>query len=156
MILLLDNTVLSNFALVGHIDLLPKVLGAKVATTPHVMGEFDDGVSRGRLPKTNFDWLELITLEAEEEIHLQKLLARVNVGEASCLAVASYRNGRFLTDDRDARKLAALLQIPISGTLGILQRLVKRQTLSFADANQILADMISKGYRSPVQTLDEL
>ena len=37
MILLLDNTVLSNFALVGHIDLLPKVLGAKVATTPSLV-----------------------------------------------------------------------------------------------------------------------
>ena len=156
MILLLDNTVLSNFALVGHIDLLPKVLGAKVPTTPHVMGEFNDGVSRGRLPKTNFDWLELITLEAQEEIHLQKLVARVNVGEASCLAVASYRNGRFLTDDRDARKLAAQLQVPISGTLGILQRLVKLDLMTVATANQILSSMIAKGYRSPVRTLDEL
>ena len=107
MILLLDNTVLSNFALVGQIDLLPKALGGQVATTAQVMGEFDDGVARGRLPKTDFTWLALIHLEAEEEIRLQKFLARVNMGEASCLAVASYRNGRFLTDDRDARKLAA-------------------------------------------------
>ncbi len=93
--ILLDNTILSNFALVGRIDLLPKALGVNVATTPHVMGEFADGVSRGRLPKTNFDWLELIILEAEEEIHLQKLLARVNVIKVPSSVVLPIHQGRY-------------------------------------------------------------
>lgn len=156
MILLVDNTVLSNFALVSHIELLPKALGSQTATTVQVIAEFDDGVARGRLPDTNLDWLEAINLKAEEEVIFQELLARVNIGEASCLAVASNRNGRFLTDDRDARKLAAQLQIPISGTLGILKLLIQNNMLRLDDANQILSNMIGKGYRAPIQNLADL
>jgi predicted nucleic acid-binding protein len=58
MMLLLDNTVLSNFALVDRIDLLVDALGSQVATTPQVIAEFNDGIARGRLPETKLDWLE--------------------------------------------------------------------------------------------------
>ncbi len=115
--LLLDNTVLSNFALVGHIELLTNALGSQVATTPTVIDEFNEGISRGRVPETKLDWLEVINMEGKEERVFQELLMRVNAGEAACLAVASQRNGRILTDDRDARKLAAQLKIPVSGCL---------------------------------------
>jgi predicted nucleic acid-binding protein len=156
MILLLDNTVLSNFALVDRIELLTNALGSQVATTPQVIAEFNEGVTRGRLPETKLDWLEVINLETEEETLFQELLIRVNAGEAACLAVASRRNGRILTDDRDARKLAAQLQVPVSGTLGILLRLVQIGALKLSEANEILGRMISRGYRSPVQKLEEL
>ena len=92
MILLLDNTVLSNFALVKRIELLTKALGSQVATTPQVLGEFDNGVTKGRLPEARLDWLETVDIAAEEESLFRELSARVNVGEASCLAVASQRN----------------------------------------------------------------
>lgn len=156
MMVLLDNTVLSNFGLVGRIELLTTALGNQVATTLQVIDEFNNGVARDRLPKIKLDWLEVINLEAEEEILYQELLNRVNAGEAACLAVASQRNGRILTDDRDARKLAAQLKIPVSGTLGILLRLVQIDALTPSEANEILGRMISKGYRSPVQKLQEL
>lgn len=154
--MLLDNTVLSNFALVNQIELLTMALGSQIATTPQVINEFYDGVARGRLPETKLDWLEIINLENEEEKLFQELLIRVNAGEAACLSVASQRNGRILTDDRDARKLAAQLIIPVSGTLGILLRLVQIGAITLSEANEILGQMISKGYRSPVQKLEEL
>ena len=156
MMLLLDNTVLSNFALVGRIELLTAALGYQVATTPQVIDEFNEGIARGRVPETRLDWLEVINLEAKEETVFQELLMRVNAGEAACLSVDSQRNGRILTDDRDARKLAAQLKIPVSGTLGILLRLVEIDTLTLFEANEILGQMVSKGYRSPVQKLEEL
>jgi hypothetical protein len=156
MILLLDNTVLSNFVLVNRIELLTEALGNEVATTPQVIGEFNDGVARGRLPETRLDWLEVLNLGTEEESLFRELLVRVNAGEASCLAVAVQRNGRVLTDDRDARKLAAQLKIPISGTLGILLRLVQINVLALSEANEILGQMITGGYRSPVEKLEDL
>lgn len=156
MILLLDNTVLSNFVLVNRIELLTEALGNEVATTPQVIGEFNDGVARGRLPETRLDWLEVVNLGTEEESLFRELLVRVNAGEASCLAVAVQRNGRVLTDDRDARKLAAQLKIPISGTLGILLRLVQINVLALSEANEILGQMIAGGYRSPVEKLEDL
>ena len=154
--LLLDNTVLSNFALVGRIELLTNALGGQVVTTPQVIDEFNDGVARGRVPETKLDWLEVLNLEAKEKTIFQGLLMRVNAGEAACLAVASLRNGRVLTDDRDARKLAAQLKIPISGTLGILLRLVQDNMLTLAEANEILEQMIAEGYRSPIEKLEDL
>jgi len=156
MILLLDNTVLSNFVLVNRIELLTEALGNEVATTPQVIDEFEDGVARGRLPETRLDWLEVLNLGTEEESLFRELLVRVNAGEASCLAVAVQRNGRVLTDDRDARKLAAQLKIPISGTLGILLRLVQINVLALSEANEILGQMITGGYRSPVEKLEDL
>ena len=154
--LLLDNTVLSNFALVGRIELLTKALGSQLATTSQVIDEFNEGIASGRVPETMLDWLEVINLEAKEETVFQELMMRVNAGEAACLAMAFQRNGRLLTDDRDARKLAAQLKIPVSGTLGILLRLVEINTLTLFEANEILGQMVSKGYRSPVQKLEEL
>lgn len=156
MMLLLDNTVLSNFALVGRIELLTNALGSQITTTPQVIDEFNNGVARGRVPETKLDWLDVINMTAQEETVFQELLMRVNAGEAACLAVASKRNGRILTDDRDARKLAAQLKIPVSGTLGVLLRLVEIDTLTLFEANEFLSRMVSKGYRSPVLKLEEL
>ena len=99
MMLLLNNTVLSNFALIKRIELVPEALGNETVTTPQVIGEFNDGVARGRLPETQLDWLKVITLDTTEENLFQELLARVNVGEAACLAIAARRNGRILKDD---------------------------------------------------------
>jgi predicted nucleic acid-binding protein len=154
--LILDNTVLSNFALVARFDLLIKAMEDQIATTPQVIGEFNNGVARGRLPQTSLDWLEVVNLEAEEEALFQELLEHVNAGEASCLAVAAHRSGRVLTDDRDARKLAAQLRIPMSGTLGVLLRLVQIHSLALSEANELLGQMIAYGYRSPVKKLEDL
>lgn len=156
MLLLLDNTVLSNFVLVGRIDLLPAALVGRVATTPQVVGEFKSGVATGLLPQAELEWLEIVSLEEAEEAHFQNLIGRVNSGEASCLAVAMNRAGRILTDDRDARKLAARFKIPVSGTLGVLLRLVQNQTLTFTEANELLGQMVAFGYRSPVKKLEDL
>jgi len=156
MLLLLDNTVLSNFALVGRIDLLTIAAESRIATTPQVIKEFSEGVTLGRLPRTGLDWLEIVSLEGEEVAHFQNLIGRVNAGEAACLAVAINRAGRILTDDRDARRLAAQFKVPVSGTLGVLLRLVENQNLTFTEANDLLGKMIAFGYRSPVKKLEDL
>ena len=123
---------------------------------PQVIQEFEEGVIRGILPKTKWDWIEIVGLNSAENQLFQEFSRRVNAGEAACLAVAVNRNGRFLTDDRDARKLAAQLKVPVSGTLGILMRLVQINELTLPDANALLQQMIAKGYRSPVQDLSKL
>ena len=60
MILLLDNTVLSNFALVECISLLPDALGSQIATTSQVISEYQNGVAKGILPAASWEWLEVI------------------------------------------------------------------------------------------------
>ena len=156
MLILLDNTVLSNFALVARIDLLATGMGGATATPSQVMHEFRDGIARGRLPDTRLAWLEVVELSAEEQRLFEGLAARLNAGEAACLAIAIRRGGRILTDDRDARKLAAQYKVPVSGTIGVLLRLVQIGTLTLPEANDLLGQMIEYGYRSPVSRLDDL
>ena len=93
----------------------------------------------------------MVQLSPEEEAYFNRFTVRLNAGEAACLAVAVGRNGRVFTDDRDARKLAANLRIPISGTIGILIRLIDLGELTVAEANNHLARMIHFGYRAPIQ-----
>jgi predicted nucleic acid-binding protein len=155
-IILLDNTVLSNFALVGRADLLQQALDQTAATTVQVLQEFQRGVDLGLLPNTDWSWLRVLTLAPQEEALYQQLCERLNEGEASCLAIAAQQKDRVLTDDRDARWIATQMQIPISGTLGLLRYLVERESLPLSAADRLLRLMIELGYRSPVESIAEL
>ena len=70
--------------------------------------------------------------------------------------MAVTRGCRVLTDDRDARELVRRLRIPLSGTLGVLTRLVDIAHLSLDEANALLLQMIAAGYRSPVTSLRDI
>ena len=76
-------------------------------------------------------------------------------GEASCLALAISRQMTLVTDDLAARRLAENRKVPLSGTLGILIALVRQDALSLKEANVMLAGMIRRHFRSPVDRLDE-
>ncbi len=156
MLVLLDNTVLSNFASVRRADLLQLALGPGAATTPQVMGEFLAGVALGHVPETDWAWLSVLSLSAAEEESCQRFLRHLNKGEATCLAIAAHRPARVLTDDRDARTFAGRSGIAISGTLGVLVRLVRLAHLTGAQADALLRQMIDHGYHSPVESVHEL
>ena len=103
---LVDNTVISNFAKVNRVDLL-KGAFEKVYVTEQVLEEFRVGVRRGVLPDVTLDF-EVVEVR-EDELELYNAL-RVKLGkeEASCLTIAKNRNMKVLTDDSDARKVANL------------------------------------------------
>lgn len=63
---------------------------------------------------------------------------------------------KFFTDDVDARKTAQRLEVPVSGTIGILTYLVHKGHITLEDGNSMLRDMIKKGYYSPTDELNEL
>lgn len=153
--ILLDNTVLSNFALVGRPDLLHTALKTAV-TVPPIWTEFEAGVSLGRVPITDYNWLKIVALTAAEQQLATQLQRSLDAGEAAGIAVAHLRQGRLLTDDWLARRIAAQFGVPVSGTLGVLLRLMRTNQLGLLQANQLLTQMIDDGYRSPVKALDSL
>lgn len=71
-------------------------------------------------------------------------------------AVALQRGYRFLSDDFAARRLAEAKGVIVSGTIGILLKGVVTGVLAVAEADRLLAEMISHGYRAPVRSLREL
>lgn len=91
-----------------------------------------------------------------ERIQYGNLLGKLHHGEASCLAIAHERKWMFLTDDKAARAAGKRLQIPSSGTLGSLIRLIKQEQLSFDEAENMLKKLIANGYYAPVISLNEI
>ncbi len=72
------------------------------------------------------------------------------------MAIAKKNNMKFLTDDLDARRIANILGVPVSGTIGILILSIERGIISKGTGNKILREMISKGFYSPIADLDEI
>ncbi len=156
MIALLDNTVLSNFSSVKRPDLVHAALGETAATVEEAYAELQAGIQLGKLPPCDWSWLPVLRLNESERAMYERLRERLNAGEAACLALATVRGYRVLTDDRDAREIAAQMQVPVSGTLGLLVRLVDQEHLTLSEADELLQRMIAAGYRSPVTSLAEL
>jgi predicted nucleic acid-binding protein len=156
MTVLLDNTVLSNFAMVRRPDLVKQAFFEEVGTTEYAWQELLDGVALGKVPDTSWDWLVLVSLTAVEQVHFQSLAAHMGRGEASCLAVARERGYRLATDDKDARRLSRQLGISLTGTVGILAILVKQAQVPLAEGDRLLHEMIAAGYHSPVVTLADV
>jgi len=153
-VVLVDNTVLSNFAKVEKLYLLEEIFD-EVCMTSQVLEEFKFGIKRGVLPDIKPKFKVLALKEEEMELY-EGLRTRLGKGEASSIAVAKFRKMTLLTDDLDARKVANIIGIPVSGTVGVLTLCVKRGMLSKEQGNEILKNMILKGFYSPVESLDEV
>ncbi len=155
--ILLDNTVLSNFALVGELQLLEEYCGDKGATTTYVFREFEIGVKEGFFVNTELAWLKRLDFEDRKEQQLfENLSKKLGVGEASCLAVAIHRGYGFLSDDMAVRKIALREGIRLSGSIGVLLELIRTDSISLERGNVILKAFIRFGYFSPIDSLDGL
>lgn len=154
--LVLDNTVMSNFALVGRTDWLRKVWPGMMTTSEEAWAELQAGIRRGRIPDIDWSWLTVLSLTEEERKARDELMPPLDEGEAACLALARSRGYAFLTDDRVARREARRLGVPLSGTIGVLKSLVHEGRVSLEEADEALQQMIALGYHSPVRSLSEL
>lgn len=153
---IIDNTVLSNFALIYQPEALLHAFYEKVGTTEAVFQELSRGIALGRLPKHSWEWLELVQMTDAETLYFTRLQHHLGIGEASCLAVASQRQWKMATDDKDARQWAIRLHVPHTGTLGILGLLITQGQITLAEGDIWLNRMIKAGYRSPMLTLARL
>ncbi len=157
MTLLLNNTVLSNFSAVSRPDLVSLAFqGENVATVQAVLDEHNDGVTTGAIPECDWSWLPILKPDAAEQNNAQQLMQHLGRGEAMCITVAWMRGMRFATDDRDARRTAQRLGIPITGTLGILAILTRDGALTIAQADVLLNQMIDSGFFTSVRSVRDI
>lgn len=154
--LVLDNTVMSNFALIGHVDWLRRLWHGSLVTSEEAWTELQAGIRLGHIPKDSWNWLPVLSLTDKEREMCDALTPPLDEGEASCLALAYNRSYAFLSDDWIARREARHLGVPLSGTIGVLKTLVNDGHTSFEEAEKALQQMVAQGYRSPVQSLHEL
>lgn len=159
-----DSVTLSNFALVGRLDLLLKRYpSGRLCVTVQVVDELLQGIRSGHgalksiLEALERGTISLIPLSAPQFRRYQGLLATLGAGESSLIALAAGRRGvTVVTDDRHARSVCRELRIPVTGTLGILKAVSGEGMFTVAAADKVLADMIRHGFYSPVRKLSEL
>jgi predicted nucleic acid-binding protein len=165
--LVLDTTVLSNFAMIGQVFLLEHLYRQHACTALMVAEEIQRGLASGYAqlqivldilsPLQPAGWLPVLSLEfATEQALYMELTASLGPGEAGCLALAIARKLTLASDDLAARRQAAQRGVPLTGTIGILIRLVREGHVPLVVANRILFQMIALDYRSPVEKLDTL
>jgi predicted nucleic acid-binding protein len=77
MTVLLDNTVLSNFSIVGRPDLVRMAFVEQVGTTEQALREMQDGVAIGKVPECDWQWLARVTLTPHRQRKSRSVLWRI-------------------------------------------------------------------------------
>ncbi|MEI7895994.1 MAG: DUF3368 domain-containing protein [bacterium] len=94
---------------IGELDLLHKVYG-QIVTTVEIANEYGED-----LP----EWIEIATVS--DKYRQQLLEMQIDKGESSAIALAlETPNCSLILDDYKARKIAEQLNIPFTGTIGVI------------------------------------
>lgn len=118
MIVVSDTSPLNYLALLGHIDVLPKLYG-RVIIPDVVLQE----LTHANSPKAVLNWAKGLPLWVEV-IPTERpapYAAGVDVGEAAAISISLTLNADLLLlDDRPARAEARRLGLAVTGLLGVL------------------------------------
>lgn len=156
-----DSVVLSNFLISDSVHILEKRYKSMGVVTSEVYNEISAGISQIRalgivdrlIEKSIFS---LCTLNRKEQTIYKEMINFLGKGEASCIAYAKDRSAIIVTDNRIARKQCANMKIPVTGTIGILKASVQDSLLDPEQANEVLANMITAGFYSPVIDIKDI
>ena len=157
----LDTTVVSNFASTDSISLLATVLESPVVVRA-VRDEVERGLDAGHEYLDTAvgaldDELPVQHLSYENEADFQDLRSRLDQGEAESLLGAIEHRGTLATDDLAARKIADQRDIPVTGLIGLLVLSVKSDQLDRDTADEWLDTWRERrGYYAPVESVTEI
>lgn len=155
-LVLLDNTVLTNFSAVQRSRLAIQACPGRACTTAAALAEYLAAPEEERLAADAWHSLPIVDLTDSESQLAETLPAGLGAGERTCLAVAITRRGILATDDLHARRVAAHHGAKTAGTIGLFVMAIEAGLLTTAQADLLLSAMIAAGYRSPVETLNAL
>lgn len=158
----LDATVLSNFASSDAIDWLVELLDRPVVV-PAVRTELERGRDHGhRFLAEAIEPLGDDVPIVEERGNPtpsdpSEIRERLDTGEAESLVCTLTRDGTLATDDIAARRLAKSHGVPVTGSVGLLVAGVERGLLDIQMANEWLTIWRSqRGYYAPVDRMEEV
>jgi predicted nucleic acid-binding protein len=158
-----DCCCISNFALSDYLFILENLYSRSAYITNFVAAEIMRGIQQGHSGLRKIQvalkegWLQEAIVRTQKEKSLYETLSvSLGLGEASSIAVARTRGFTLASDDRAARREAGLLDIKLTGTIGILKKAVTHKTISKNEGNLILGKMIDAGFYSPIRNLKKL
>lgn len=120
-----NTTPISNFLHLGQMEILKtifKELHVPMAVHSEIEAYFSGDYQWQRCLDENF----IIRTEVRTAPKIKELMIHLHMGEAEALCLCIENNAQLcLLDDRDARIIARLNNIPVSGTLGVLMKAKK-------------------------------
>ncbi len=120
-----NTTPISNFLHLGQMEILKKIfkeLHVPMAVHREIEACFSGDDQWQRCLDEEF----IIRTEVQTSPKIKELMIHLHMGEAEALCLCIENNAQLcLIDDRDARIIARLNNIPVSGTLGVLMKAKK-------------------------------
>lgn len=165
----IDTTVLSNYARTGSVGWLTDVLAVPV-TVPAVQAEVRTGYREGydylapvlaRFERVDeagdvpADAIGVVPSGVGSRAESPAWLSELDRGEAHALSGA-IPGGVLATDDLDARTITKGLDVTVTGSIGILAYGVERDRLSLETADGWLRAWEEYGFYSPVDSVAEV
>lgn len=148
----LDATVISNFASTSSIKFLVHVI-EDPRVVPAVRNEIEQGVEHGHEYLTSAVEAFGEGLSASDvppEIGGVQLRERLDPGEAEALRGAVEHSGALATDDLAARRLAGELDVPVTGSIGLLVLGIERDRFDTETADGLVETWrTERGYYAP-------
>jgi predicted nucleic acid-binding protein len=155
----LDTTVVSNFASTDRISFLTAVLESPMVV-PAVRDELERGLDAGHeYLDTAVDALdnELPVRPVSADDGVQDIRDRLDRGEAESLLGAIEHRGTLATDDLAARTVADQRDVPVTGSIGLLVLGVESAYLDRETADEWLDTWRERrGYYAPVESVTEI
>lgn len=135
---ILDATVLSNFASTDAIEVLVEMLESP-AVVPTVIDEINEGRDFGYeyltvAVETFGEGIQILDVEPADGT--PKIHDRLDAGEAESLLTAIEQRGTLATDDLAARQVADERNRPVIGSIGLLVLAVKRRRIDQSTAEE--------------------
>ena len=129
-----NTTPISNFLHLGRMDLLETIfeeLHVPMAVHREIQAFFSDDHQWQRSLDEGF----IVRTDVQTSPWIKELMTQLHMGEAEALCLCIENNAQLcLLDDKDARIIARLNNIPVSGTLGVLMKAKKMGIIeSFKD-----------------------
>lgn len=156
-----DTVALSNFLLSDSIFIIENRYRRRGLITREIYDEISAGmvdypklIQIDRL--VDDEIFKLVSLSRQEHENYRELIVHLGKDEASCIAYAKERNVIVVTDDRSARKQCSQMQIPLTGTIGILKASVLDGHLKLDQADKILSKMTDAGFYSPLRSIVDI
>ena len=156
-----DTVALSNFLLSDSISILENRYRKRGLITRQVYDEISAGISgfpQFKQVDKLFDkkTFKMVSLSKVAHQQFLQLIGHLGKGEASCIAFAKEDAAIVVTDDRAARKQCSTMNIPFTGTVGILKASVVDGNIGLDQADEHLFKMIEAGFYSPIRSIAEI
>jgi uncharacterized protein len=116
-----DSSVLIALSTIGHLDLLRRRAPAGVLVPEAGWREVvETGTGQpGAAEVASASWITTCPVQDKDLVSL--LRAELDEGEAEAIALCREREGQLiLLDEKDARRVARRLKLPVLGTVGVL------------------------------------